>query len=81
MINLTDEQKEFLKKELNVTDEQISEMNRQQWNEVRESCFEISIDELLDDSVDYEQEVEVSQRCTMAESIMDMEYSELMAIS
>lgn len=75
MLNLKDDQVEFIQKELGISKEELEIISKDGWKQIREECFNISVDELLDDdgnAVD-----DVTSRCTMAESIADMKYSEL----
>lgn len=75
MLNLKDEQVEFIQKELGISKEELEIISKDGWKRIREECFNISVDELLDDdgnAVD-----DVTSRCIMAESIADMKYIEL----
>lgn len=79
MVNLNKKQLEFLKNELNLTKEDIEKMSEDEWEDVREKCFEIETDELLDmdcagKDVDRD---EWTERCNLAVSIVDIEFSVL----
>lgn len=75
MLNLKDEQVQFIQKELGIGMEELERVSKSRWKQIREECFDISVEELLSEvgrSGDY-----VTNRCSMAESIADMKYSEL----
>ena len=75
MLNLKENQVKFIQNELGISKEKLECISKEEWRKIREDCFEISIDELLDEhghAVEY-----VTERCMMAESIADVKYSEL----
>lgn len=76
-VNLNEKQLKFLEEKFSITKFDVQKMDRKQWNKVRENCFEIETDELLDcekaggdcdycDTEDY----------LMASSIIDLPYEE-----
>ena len=78
-MNLSKKQLEFLEKELELTKESIEKMSEDEWEDVREKCFEIETDELLDmdcggKDIDKDKRTE---RCQLAISIVDLKYSDL----
>lgn len=78
---LNDEQIEFLEKELNLTKADIEKMTKEEWKSVREKCFYIEADELLDmeyEGKDIDKE-EWTKRCQLAISIADTKFSDLNA--
>ncbi len=81
-LNLTDSQLDFLKKELGIVREDIEKMSASDWTGVREKCFDIEAEELYDLEVEEEKqgtELEESERCRLATSIVDIKYSQLKA--
>lgn len=75
MLNLKDEQIEFIENELGISEKELENINKDDWRKIREKCFNLSVDELLDEdgyAID-----DVTEKCIMAESIADMKYSEL----
>lgn len=76
-VGLSKKQLDFLEGKFGITKTDVQKMDRKQWNKVREDCFEIETDELLDceknggncdycDTEDYH----------MASSIIDLPYEE-----
>ena len=47
-MNLTNEQLNFLEKELGLQEQDIEQMSKEEWTDVREKCFYIEADELLE---------------------------------
>ncbi len=47
-VGLNKKQLRFLEEKFNITKSDVQKMDRKQWNKVREDCFEIETDELLD---------------------------------
>lgn len=81
-LNLTNSQLDFLKKELGIVREDIEKMSASDWTNVREKCFDIEAEELYDLDVEEEKqgmELEESERCRLATSIVDIKYSQLKA--
>ncbi len=75
MLNLKDKQIEFIENELGIGKEELENINKDDWRKIREKCFNLSVDELLDK---YGHAIDnVTERCIIAESIADMKYSEL----
>jgi len=74
-MKLSKKQLEFLQTEFSLTKEDIDGMTADQWKEVREKCFYIEADELLDLGED--EEAEESKRCQMATSIANVKFSQL----
>lgn len=75
MVNLNNDQLKFLKKEFGISKDELKSISKDDWHKLREKCFDISVDELLDDdgyAVDF-----VTKRCELAESIADMKYSQM----
>lgn len=75
MLRLNNEQMKFLSDEFGITKEKLENISKDEWHKIRESCFDASVDELLDDhgnAVDF-----VTKRCDLAESIADIKYSQL----
>lgn len=73
-MNLNEKQLKFLKEELGFAKEEIEKMSVEEWKQVREQCFYIEADELMDLEDDETQE---SERCNIATSIANMKYSQL----
>lgn len=73
-LNLTNKQLEFLENELSLKEEDIEQMSREEWTDVREKCFYIEADELLALPEDEDEE---TQRCIVATSIADIKYFQL----
>lgn len=78
-MKLSEKQLEFLKAEFGLTKEDIGGMTAEQWKEVREKCFYIEADELMDLGED--EEAEESERCQLATSIANIKFSQLEAKS
>ena len=72
-MNLTTEQLEFLNKELNLTEEDIKGMDKEQWTDVREKCFMIEGDEAPED------DAPISERGSIAADIADITFKKLHA--
>ena len=70
-MNLTAEQKEFLERELNLTEEEIKGMDKEQWTDIREKCFMIEGDEA---PVDF---TPISDRGRIAADITDITFKKL----
>lgn len=77
MINLSEHQSKFLDTEFGITIEQIDSMDKKAWIVVKEKCFDVVLDELLDENDEYNGDNEVSERCLLAESIMDIKFKDL----
>ena len=77
MINLSKEQLELLEKELEITEEKIEAMTKEEWKEVREKCFYLSIDELVDEDGEAIEEPINPERLELLESIADTKYKQL----
>lgn len=77
MINLSKEQLDLLEKELGVTEEQIASMTKEQWFEVREKCFYLSIDELVDEDGEAIEDPLNPERLDLLESIADTKFKQL----
>lgn len=77
MVNLTDLQAEFLKKEFGLSVGQIESMDTSAWKKVRENCYDIVLDEMLDENDEYRPEGDGSERCSIASAIMDLTFSRL----
>ena len=77
MINLSKEQLDLLEKELGVTEEQIASMTKEQWFDVREKCFNLSIDELVDEDGEAVEEPNNPDRLELLESIADTKFKQL----
>ncbi len=73
-LNLTEGQLNFLEKELGLQEQDIEQMSKKEWTDVREKCFYIEADELLELPEDKDEE---TQRCLVATSIADIKYSQL----
>lgn len=72
-VNLTTEQLEFLNKELNLTEEEIVAMDKEQWMDIREKCFMIEGDEAPVDATP------TSDRGRIAADIADITFKKLHA--
>lgn len=75
MLNLKENQIEFIRNEFGISRRELEHISKDGWKQIREECFNISIEELLDEqgnAID-----DVTKRCVIAESIADMKYSEL----
>ena len=77
MVSLSRRQSKFLETELGISVEQIKDMNKKRWVAIREKCYDIVLDELLDKNDNYNEEKEISERCLIAESIMDIMFKDL----
>ncbi len=77
MIYLTDEQFEFLKKEFRITADDIEVMDKEQWRTIRKNCYNIVIDEMLDENGEYNPAGDNSERCWRASEIMDISFKKL----
>lgn len=71
---LNEKQLNFLENELQLKKDDINKMSAEEWAAVREKCFYIEADELLELSED---EAEETERCMIATSIADIKYSQL----
>lgn len=74
-MELDEKQLEFLKIEFDLTKEDIDKMTVDGWKEVREKCFYIEADELMDLGDD--EDVEESEHCRLATSIANIRFSRL----
>lgn len=74
-MKLNEKQFWFLKTEFGLTKEDIGEMIADEWKEIREKCFYIEADELLD--LEADEEVAESDRCKLATSIANIKISQL----
>lgn len=74
-MKLNEKQLEFLDKELNISKEDIEKMSAEEWKDVREKCFYIEADELMD--LEDTEDQEESERCQLATSIANLKFSEL----
>ena len=72
-MDLSKEQLNFLNEELNVTKKDIESMSADEWKNIREKCFYIESDELLD----IDDEDEETMRCKLATSIANIKFSDL----
>ncbi len=70
-MNLTKEQLEFLNRELNLTEENIKGMDKEQWTDIREKCFIIEGDEAPVDATP------ISERGRIAADIADITFKKL----
>lgn len=77
MINLSGNQTAFLEKEFNLSIQRIESMSKEEWKSVRMACYDIVLDEMLDDNDEYNEAGDGSERCSLASSIMDIKYKEL----
>ncbi len=79
-MGLDKEQLDFLNKELNITREEIVRMSFDEWDTVREKCFEIETEEFLNmekEGKDIDDAEEWTERCVIAVSIVDTSFAEL----
>lgn len=74
-MNLSGKQLEFLDKELNISKDDIEKMSAEEWKTVREKCFYIEADELMD--MEDEENQEETERCRLATSIANIKFSDL----
>lgn len=74
-MKLNEKQLEFLEKELNITKKDIEGMSADEWKDVREKCFFIEADELMD--LEDDEDGEETERCQLATSIANLKFSEL----
>lgn len=74
-MNILEEQLEFLKKEFDLTVSDIEKMDREQWMEIRERCFDIETEEagLADNG-----NGPLSERGRIAVNLADLKYDMLM---
>ncbi len=78
-MHLSEEQLEFLQTEFNLMQTDIEKMTKEKWKDIRERCFYIEADELLDmhdEGKDIDRD-ERTKRCQLAISIVDTKFSEL----
>lgn len=74
-MNLNERQLEFLHTEFDLTEEDIDKITADGWMEVREKCFYIEADELMD--LEDDEGAEESERCKLATSIANMKFSHI----
>lgn len=74
-MKLNEKQLEFLRTEFSLTKEDIENMTADGWKEVREKCFYIEADELMD--IEEDEEAEESERCQIATTIANIKFSQL----
>lgn len=74
-MNLSRKQLDFLKDELQITEDDIKSMTADEWHGVREKCADIEIEEAMDQ----EDGQEDTDREKIAVSIVDLTYKALMA--
>lgn len=74
-MGLNERQLEFLKTELGLAKEDIDKMTAGRWMGVREKCFYIEADELMD--LEGDEAAEESERCQMATSIANIKFSQI----
>ena len=79
MTNLSRTQKDFLNHEFGLSDEQIEEISKDEWHDIREKCYDIILDEMLDDEDNYNEAGDGSERCSLASSIRDISFKKLRA--
>lgn len=74
-MKLNKKQMDFLNIELNIQSSDLDRMSAEQWKCIREKCFYIEADELMD-MEDDENDTE-TERCRLATSIANIRFSEL----
>lgn len=79
MTNLSRTQKDFLNSEFGLTDEQIEGVSKDGWHDIREKCYDIILDEMLDEEDNYNEAGDGSERCSLASTIRDISYKKLRA--
>lgn len=79
MTNLSRVQKDFLNNEFGLSYEQIEEIGKDEWHDIREKCYDIILDEMLDDEDNYNEAGDGSERCSLASSIRDIPFKKLRA--
>lgn len=77
MIKLSELEIEFLEKELQITVEDLETMYIADWQQVREACYDIVLDEMLDENDEYREEGDGSERCSIASNLMETKFKEL----
>lgn len=77
-MKLNERQLKFLKTEFNLAKEDIEKMTADRWKELREKCFYIEADELMDME---SEEAEESERCQLATSIANIKFSQLKRVA
>lgn len=80
MTNLSRTQKDFLNHEFGLSDKQIEKIGKDEWHEIREKCYDIILDEMLDDEDNYNEEGDGSERCSLASSIRDISFKKLKTV-
>lgn len=75
---LKKEQLNFLKKEFSLTFDKVVKMKKNEWDELREKCFDIEVDEAMNGE---EGIAEDWDRANMAVSIFKTPYSEILAMA
>lgn len=74
MFRFSDEQLEFMEKEFGLTPEATACIDREAWNEIRDKCLGIVIDE----SDNEDEDGCPNERFLCAESIVDVSFDKLM---
>lgn len=74
-MKLNEKQLGFLKTEFGLTKEDIEKTTADGWKEIREKCFYIEADELMD--IEDDESADESERCQLATSIANIKFSKL----
>lgn len=77
MINLSPEQKGFISKEFKIN--LGADISKEEWKSIREKCYDIVLDEMLDENDEYNEDGDGNERCSLASSIMDIKYKDLVS--
>lgn len=79
MSAFTKEQKDFLLNEFNLTESDISKMSEEEWEKVHDRCLDVILDEMLDENDEVIETKAESDRCNIAEDIIDIMYEDIHA--
>lgn len=79
-LNFTEKQIQFLKDEIGVEESSFSSLSKEEWNDIREKCFDIEVDEEIEHMKRQESDPdnEESEREILATSLVDAIYDQLL---
>ena len=77
MINLSPEQKDFISKEFEINLD--ADISKEVWKSINEKCYDIVLDEMLDENDEYNEKSDGNERCSLASSLMDIKYKDLVS--
>ena len=77
---LNNDEVEFLRKELSISEKDLASMTEERWKRIRSACFDIEADELLTLSEQgYDIDEYATERSEIAGSIASIKYADLLA--